>query len=340
MHAALSTPPHTHRGPLGSYGSLPPRSVPLPGRPSGAPCRLRAPRDTHRVVQLRFLAVHRVPHVAAGEEWRAPGRSLGSWRLSGVPLFDRHPGADPGREPCSLRPKRGAKRPGHQRPAAEPAGTRRRRRRRGRRRRGWGGGGRGRVRFDGRAFNSFRPWRAPVAIAAASCWGPERPSAPTTGVRAAGAPNSCHPAPAQAQGTLDTGAGAAEAFSTSERASLGFQERETSTNFEAGGCEPDAKRQFGTGRRGWSFGLRKAFLCESLKGGNPRRGQAGGQGGLRRRGRWGGMLPARPRRFGQTESQRACGTCVCLGNPTGRGSSGKSAAILLQVSTSLERGWV
>lgn len=294
MHAALSTPPHTHRGPLGSYGSLPPRSVPLPGRPSGAPCRLRAPRDTHRVVQLRFLAVHRVPHVAAGEEWRAPGRSLGSWRLSGVPLFDRHPGADPGREPCSLRPKRGAKRPGHQRPAAEPAGTRRRRRRRGRRRRGWGGGGRGRVRFDGRAFNSFRPWRAPVAIAAASCWGPERPSAPTTGVRAAGAPNSCHPAPAQAQGTLDTGAGAAEAFSTSERASLGFQERETSTNFEAGGVSlmpKDNSEPVGEG--GVSVSAKPSFARVS-RAGTLGEGRPGGRGDCGEEG--GGAACCRPSR--------------------------------------------
>lgn len=64
------------------------------------------------------------------------GRSLGSWRLSGVPLFYRHPGAATGLEPCCLCPERGAKRPGHQRPAAEPAETGRRRLRRGRRRGG------------------------------------------------------------------------------------------------------------------------------------------------------------------------------------------------------------
>lgn len=73
-------------------------------------------------MQLRFLAVPRVPHVASREEWRIPGHSLGSRCLSEVPLFRCHPGAAPGREPCSRRPERGAKRPGHQRPAAELEG--------------------------------------------------------------------------------------------------------------------------------------------------------------------------------------------------------------------------
>ena len=53
---------------------------------------------------------------------------------------------------------------------------------------------------------------APVAAAAASCGWLQRPSVPTTGDRAAGAPTSCHPAPEQA-------------FNTSQRTSLGFQER-------------------------------------------------------------------------------------------------------------------
>lgn len=124
----------------------------------------------------------------------------------------------------------------------------------------WGGGGGGRVRFDGRAFNSFRCWLAPVAPAAASCWGLQRPSAPTTGVRAAGAPNSCHPAPAQARGIRDARAGAAKAFNTSDRASLGFQERETLTNFE-GGVDLMPKDDSEQARRGCSFSL---WSSESL----------------------------------------------------------------------------
>lgn len=208
-------------------------------------------------MQLRFLAVHRVPHAATGEEWRALGRSLGSWRLSGVPLFYRHPGAATGLEPCCLCPERGAKRPGHQRPAAEPAGTGRRRLRRGRR--SGGGGGGGRVRFDGRAFNSFRCWLAPVAPAAASCWGLQRPSAPTTGVRAAGAPNSCHPAPAQARGIRDAGAGLLKP-STPATGRAWVSKKERLTNFE-GGVDLMPKDDSEPARRGCSFSL---WSSESL----------------------------------------------------------------------------
>lgn len=92
------TPPHPappHRGLQGEPRIPPCMSRSLAGRRSGAPCHLCPRRDTHRIVQLRFLAVHRVPHVATGKEWRAPGHSLGSRRLSEVPLFHRHPGPAP-----------------------------------------------------------------------------------------------------------------------------------------------------------------------------------------------------------------------------------------------------
>lgn len=173
-------------------------------------------------MQLRLLAVHRVPHVATEEEWRAPGRSLGSRRLSEVPLFHRHPRAAP-RRALLPAPRARCKAP---RPPASRRGA---------------GGDReeeaaakgkeeeeeeeGTAESDamgGRLIPSAPGGPLSQPAAAASCWELQRLSAPTTGVRAADAPTSCHPAPTQAPGTWTARAGAAKAFNTCERASLGF----------------------------------------------------------------------------------------------------------------------
>lgn len=72
-HAAPSTqltvPPRTSGEPR-----IPPKtSCPSQAGP-GAPPVARLRRDTHRVVQLRFLAVRRVPHVASGEDRGSPAQ--------------------------------------------------------------------------------------------------------------------------------------------------------------------------------------------------------------------------------------------------------------------------
>ncbi|KAM9668931.1 uncharacterized protein ACBT57_008246 [Dama dama] len=170
-------------------------------------------------------------------------------------------------------------------------------------------------------------------------WGLQRPSAPTTGVRAAGAPNACHPAPPRAHGPRDARAGAANAFTTSERERAWVSKKETLTNFEGGvGLTPKAYSEPAPGEGGVSVVGKPSSERISVAGtsgaGRPERGQVSCLGELLRRGRPGWRL-AGPRHFGPTESQRACRTWACLGNPAARGSPGKSAGTQLALRTSV-----
>lgn len=81
-----------HRRPVGSHGPHQKWAVPSQAGQVAPPVAFLR-RDTHRVVQLRFLAVHRVPHVATEEERRAPEHSLGSGASPRSPYFTAIPGS-------------------------------------------------------------------------------------------------------------------------------------------------------------------------------------------------------------------------------------------------------
>lgn len=160
-----------------------------------APPVARRLRDTHRVVQLRFLTGHRVPHVAGGEDRGVPGHSLGSRRRSEVPLLHRHPGRTPdasaapgpGRAQCQVPSAPASHRPSWGQGGAAANGQEEERQEEVEEReekleeelrRGGGRGRMGRVmggrreqpsQCRGAGVPSFRARAAPVAAAATSC---------------------------------------------------------------------------------------------------------------------------------------------------------------------------
>lgn len=83
MQGTLQRSPITHRGPLPEPDRFQLRTRPL-GQPWRPPVASARPGHSH-IVQLRFLAVHRVPNIATGGAVAGSGAQAGSWRLSGSP---------------------------------------------------------------------------------------------------------------------------------------------------------------------------------------------------------------------------------------------------------------